>query len=56
MSDENTDQVVRDILELVNHNFTLAQESRHTVHSLLPNWHDRLEEEMRLIGSMNLCE
>ena len=56
MFDENTDQAVKDILELVNHNFTLAQESRRTVHSLLPNWHDRLEEEMRLIGCMNVDE
>jgi len=56
MSDENTDQVVRDILELVNHSFTLAQESRRTIYSLLPNWQDRLEEEMRLISCMNLYE
>ena len=53
MSDENTDQAVRDILELVNHSFTLAQESRRTIYGLLPNWHDRLEEEMRLISCMN---
>ena len=50
MSDENTVKAVEDIIALLDANISLAESSRRTIDDLLPNWDERLEEEMVIIS------
>jgi len=51
VNDLNLDNAVKEFVDILDRDISLADNSRDTVNELLPNWNHRFDREMKLISS-----